>query len=115
MQTTAASSASAPRGVRAWFAAARALHRRERTRLREEIARVPGLFALLMKPRNGERWTRAEREELRARLRGVATLGLYFVALMAPGTEITLPLLAWWLDRRASRRTNDAPLAASSI
>lgn len=91
---------------------ARELHGRERRRLRAEIARVPGLFALLMKSRNGAPWNPAEREELRARLRGIGRLGLYVAALIAPGTEITLPLLAWWLDRRDTRRT--APATARS-
>jgi hypothetical protein len=84
--------------------AARALHVRERQRLRAEIARVPGLFALMTKSRNGAPWSAVEYAELRSRLRGIARLTLYAVALIAPGTEITLPLLAWWLDRRDARR-----------
>src|SRR5258706_13580301 len=88
-----------PNGLRRYAStlvrAARELHGRERQRLRAEIARVPGLFALLMKARNGAPWSGAEREELRTRLRGLGRLCLYAAALIAPGTEITLPLLAW--------------------
>jgi hypothetical protein len=91
------------RAVR-FVGALRVLYRRERERMRREVAAIPGLYVLLMKSRNGARWTRAERTELRARLQGLGRLSLYVLTLAAPGTEITLPLLAWWLDRRASPR-----------
>lgn len=84
--------------------ALRKLHDRERRRLRDEIGRVPGLMALLMKPRNGQHWTRAERETLRAQLRSMRRLGLYISVMLLPGTVLTLPLVAWWLDRRRGRR-----------
>ena len=84
---------------------ARELNYRERARIREEIARIPGLMALLMKPRNGERWSAEDRALLRDQLRGLGTLGLYLGSLAIPGTALTLPLLAWWLDRRVERRT----------
>jgi hypothetical protein len=89
------------------FKAARKLHEREKSRIRAEIAQVPGLMALLMKPRNGKKWTRAERAELRAQLRRLSRLGLYLTTAALPGTSLTLPLLAWWLDRRQRRREGD--------
>jgi len=89
------------------FKAARALQEREKSRIRGEIAQVPGLMALLMKPRNGQKWTRAERAELRAQLRRLSRLGLYLMTAVTPGTSLTLPLLAWWLDRRQRRRDGD--------
>lgn len=84
--------------------ALRRLHDRERRRLRAELAQVPGLMALLMKRRNGQRWTPAERESLRARLASKRRLGLYIAIMLIPGTAVTLPLLTWWLDRRHRRR-----------
>jgi hypothetical protein len=84
--------------------ALRRLHDRERRRLRAELARAPGLTALLMKPRNGRWWTSTERESLRAQLASKRRLGLYIAIMLIPGTAITLPLLAWWLDRRHRRR-----------
>lgn len=89
------------------FTAARTIHAREKSRIRGEIAQVPGLMALLMKPRNGQKWTRAERAELRAQLRRLSRLGLYLTTAALPGTSLTLPLLAWWLDRRQRRRDGD--------
>jgi hypothetical protein len=84
--------------------ALRKLHDRERRRLREELGRVPGLMTLLMKTRNGRPWTSAERDALREQLRSMRRLWLYIGTILVPGTAITLPLLAWWLDRRHARR-----------
>lgn len=84
--------------------ALRKLHDRERRRLRQEVGRVPGLMAMLMKPRNGRRWTSTERETLREQLHSMRRLGLYVAVMLIPGTALTLPLLAWWLDRRHTRR-----------
>lgn len=91
-------------GLRHFFNAARMLHKREKIRIRQEIAQIPGLLALLMKPRNGQKWTRDERAELRAQLRRLSRLGLYLTTAAFPGTSMTLPLLAWWLDLRQRKR-----------
>lgn len=94
-------------GLRRVFNAARMLHKREKIRIRQEIAQIPGLMALLMKPRNGQKWTKDERDELRAQLRRLSRLGLYLTMAALPGTGMTLPLLAWWLDLRQRRRDNN--------
>lgn len=91
-------------GIRRVFKAARMLQQREKLRIREEIAQVPGLMALLMKPRNGQKWSMADRAELRAQFRRLSRLGLYLATAVIPGTSLTLPLLAWWLDRRHGKR-----------
>ncbi len=110
-QAIASTASPAPTGILSGlcrlFKAARTLQEREKSRLRGEIAQVPGLMALLMKPRNGQKWTRAERAELRAQLRRLSRLGLYLTTAALPGTSLTLPLLAWWLDRRQRRREGD--------
>jgi hypothetical protein len=97
--------------------ALRRLHDRERRRLREALDRVPGLMALLMKPRNGQPRTPTECDTLRAQLRSIRRMGLYIAVLVIPGTALTLPLLAWWLDRRHTRRIptvgTDLPARAS--
>ncbi|MHB8534447.1 MAG: hypothetical protein ACYDBW_03265 [Sulfuricaulis sp.] len=91
-------------GARRFFKALRLLHAREKQHLREEISQVPGLMTLLMKPRNGLRWTKADRAELRVQLRRLSRLGLYLTTAALPGTSLTLPVLAWWLDRRQRAR-----------
>ena len=91
--------------TRRLFTAARMLHEREKSRLREEIAQIPGLMALLMKPRNGLKWTKAERAELRAQLRRLSRLSIYLALATLPFTSLTLPFVAWWLDQRQQKRT----------
>ena len=90
---------------------------RVRDMIRKDIQDTPGLMALLMKPRNGSRWTPAERAELVGQLSGISRLGLFLALAVVPGTTVALPLLAWWLDRRRTqdaravdRRTTDSPI-----
>lgn len=90
-----------------WSEVARSLrHVQERERLRVvgEIVRVRGLMPLLMKPRNGQSWSPEERAEIRLHLRRLAGLSPYLFALALPAAPLTLPVLAWWLDRRRARR-----------
>jgi hypothetical protein len=91
-------------GTRRLFTAARSLQEREKARIRQEIAQIPGLMALLMKPRNGLKWTRKERRELQRQLRGLSRLSVYLALATLPFTSLTLPLVAWWLDRRHQKR-----------
>jgi hypothetical protein len=44
----------------------------------------------------------------RRRLHSMRRLGLYVAVMLIPGTALTLPLLAWWLDRRHTRRAYSA-------
>lgn len=83
-----------------WISRALAAQDRERRQLLGEMSTVRGLVPLLMKPRNGERWTAAERAALREDLRALAHLSPYLLLLALPGSALLLPLLAWWLDRR---------------
>ncbi|GAB4514166.1 MAG: hypothetical protein Tsb0026_19380 [Sulfuricaulis sp.] len=91
-------------GFRRLFTAAKRLQEREKLRIRAEIAQIPGLMALLMKPRNGLKWTKAERAQLRAQLRSLSRLSIYLTLATIPFTSLTLPLVAWWLDRRQQKR-----------
>ncbi|BBI99841.1 hypothetical protein FGKAn22_15340 [Ferrigenium kumadai] len=63
-----------------------------------------GLMPLLMKHRNGERWSEEERAVLLRDLRALSNLSPYLVPLVMPGGVLLLPVLAWWLDRRHHRR-----------
>ncbi|MCX8017600.1 MAG: hypothetical protein N2690_06870 [Rhodocyclaceae bacterium] len=77
---------------------------RERQHLTAELAKVKGLMPLLMKRRNGGRWSVAERHQLIEQLHALAHLSPYLVILALPGSFLLLPVLAWWLDRRRDRR-----------
>jgi len=83
----------------------------QKRQAREVIAgavQMRGLMPLLMKSRNGGRWTPAERAELVAHLRVLSRLSPYLLLLMLPGSALLLPLYAWWLDQRRSRRSRVA-------
>ena len=81
----------------------RELAARERRFLTDEIVQVRGLMPLLMKPRNGQRWTGEDKRELKAHLRRLSSISRYLVVLAMPGGVLLLPALAWWLERRRSR------------
>jgi hypothetical protein len=95
-------------GIRRLFQTARTLSEREKNRIRSEIAMVPGMMAMLMRPRNGQKLTREERALLRGQFRQLSHAGLYLIIAVVPGTSLTLPLVAWWLDRRQRRRDDAA-------
>ncbi len=77
-----------------------AIQSRERVRLWDEMTEMRGLLPLLMKQRNGYRWTELDRKRIKVHLRKLVELSPYLVLFVAPGGFIVLPLLAWWLDRR---------------
>ncbi len=78
--------------------------KRERDYVLAEALKMKEFLPLLMKQRNGERWTAAERRELGQQLRALSQISPYLLALAIPGSVLMLPLLAWWLDRRRSGR-----------
>lgn len=81
-----------------------AAQQRERERVTAEVLKAKGLMPLLMKQRNGLRWSVEERRQLRGHLHALSLISPYLVALAVPGSLLMLPMLAWWLDRRRGRR-----------
>jgi hypothetical protein len=77
---------------------------RERMHIAAQMSTIKGLMPLLMKRRNGQRWSRAERADLYGQLRALTHLSPYLLTLALPGSFLMLPLLAWWLDRRRGQR-----------
>ena len=90
----------------AWWQQVLSSQRREVRRVIAELMVTRGMMPLLMKPRNGGRWTPAEREELLGHLRRMAHLSPYLIALALPGSVLILPAYAWWLDRRRLNRAD---------
>lgn len=88
----------------AWWRQVISSQRREARRILVELMATRGIMPLLMKARNGERWTLAEKDELLSHLRRMAHLSPYLIALLLPGSVLLLPIYAWWLDRRRLRR-----------
>ena len=88
----------------AWWRQIVSSQRREARRILTELMATRGIMPLLMKARNGERWTPAERGALLTHLRRMAHLSPYLIALLLPGSVLLLPIYAWWLDRRRLKR-----------
>lgn len=87
-----------------WWRQIVSSQRKEARRILTELMATRGIMPLLMKARNGERWTLADKEELLTHLRRMAYLSPYLIALLLPGSVLLLPIYAWWLDRRRLRR-----------
>lgn len=85
------------------------LTQREKQRLLSEMQQTRGLVPILMKPRNGQRWTLEERAELRDHIGRLSRLSPYLVLVVMPGGFFMLPVFAWWLDRRRTRVRAPAP------
>jgi hypothetical protein len=81
--------------------------KREAKHIIAELLAVRGLMPLLMKPRNGDSWTPAERAELLVQLRRLSRLSPYLLFLLIPGSALLLPAYAWWLDRRRGVRPGE--------
>lgn len=80
--------------------------KRERDVLVREMSQVRGLMPLLMRHRNGGKWSREERQQLVGQLNALAHMSPYLVVLALPGSFVMLPVLAWWLDRRRQLRAS---------
>ena len=80
--------------------------KRERQQVLAEMVKIKGFMPLLMKPRNGQRWSPTERAELTGQLRAMAYVSPYLVIMILPGSFLALPVLAWWLDRRRLQRSD---------
>ncbi len=78
-----------------------------RLRIRNELNDARGLIPLLMKHRNGERWSADERATLLRDLRAVSNLSPYLIPILLPGGIFMLPLVACWMDRRHKERDHE--------
>ena len=88
-----------------WFSSMVAGNSREKSRLRVEIAQIKGAVPLLMKQRNGGKWTSDDRIQLRQMLRSMSSVSPYLLIWAVPGSMLILPFLAWHLDTRRKRRS----------
>lgn len=100
--------------LRQKLASVRSLQESQRFYIRSELSQVRGLIPLLMKRRNGGKWTLEDRMTLRRDLRALSNLSPYLVPLVMPGGILMLPLLAWWLDYRRKGRANKAEPVADT-
>ena len=79
-----------------------------------DLVRMRGLMPLLMKHRNGGRWSVDEKRELLFQLRILSRVSPYLLFLLLPGSALLLPIYAWWLDRRRKDRVTQSPIVPVS-
>ena len=91
-----------------WFASLLAGSHREKLRVRDELGRLKGALPLLMKQRNGDKWTVEERKQLRDMVRSASNVSPYLLVWAVPGSVLILPFLAWHLDTRRKHRAAKA-------
>jgi hypothetical protein len=87
-----------------WFCSFLAGNSREKNRMRDELASMKGAFPLLMKQRNGGKWTPEERQQLKGMLRSASSVSPYLFIWAVPGSMLLVPFLAWYLDNRRKSR-----------
>jgi len=87
-----------------WFCSMLASSSREKRRMGDELARIRGAWPLLMKQRNGGKWTPEEKAQLASMVRSASAVSPYVFIWALPGSVVLLPLLAWYLDRRRKKR-----------
>ncbi|HXD42913.1 MAG TPA: hypothetical protein VN649_20270 [Ramlibacter sp.] len=87
-----------------WFCSFLAGNSREKLRLRDELALMKGAWPLLMKQRNGGKWTPEEKAQLKAMIRSASSVSPYLFIWALPGSVVLLPFMAWYLDRQRKSR-----------
>jgi len=88
------------------------VQKRERIRLATEMSQTKELMPLLMKQRNGYRWTAEDKKTIKQDVAALIHISPYLILFVAPGGFFALPVLAWWLDRRRHRRDDNAKINA---
>ena len=88
----------------AWFCSFLAGSQREQRRFRDELMLIKGAWPLLMKQRNGGKWTPEDKQKLKTMVRAASSVSPYLFIWAIPGSMVLLPFLAWYLDRRQRRR-----------
>ncbi len=94
-----------------WFCSFLASNSREKSRMRHELGKIKGAIPLLMKPRNGGKWTPQDRQELKLIMRAASAVYPYLIIWALPGSILLLPFLAWHLDARRKDRERKASAA----
>ena len=91
-----------------WFCSFLASNNREKRRFRDELVHMRGAWPLLMKQRNGGKWTPEDKVQLKAMVRSASSVSPYLFIWAVPGSMILLPFLAWFLDRQRKSRDSKA-------
>ena len=91
-----------------WFCSFMASNTREKRRFRDELVHIKGAWPLLMKQRNGGKWTPEEKGDLKTMVRSASSVSPYLFIWAVPGSMLMLPFLAWFLDNRRKSKAKQA-------
>ena len=86
-----------------------ASNKREKRRFRDELVNMKGAWPLLMKQRNGGKWTPAEKSRLKTMVQSASSVSPYLFIWAIPGSILMLPFLAWFLDKRRKSKAKKRP------
>ena len=87
-----------------WFCSMVASNSREKRRFLSELVHMRGAWPLLMKQRNGGKWTPEEKTKLKLMVRSASNVSPYLFIWAIPGSMLLLPFLAWFLDKRRKNK-----------
>ena len=87
-----------------WFCSMVASNSREKRRFSSELVHMRGAWPLLMKQRNGGKWTPEEKAKLKLMVRSASNVSPYLFIWAIPGSMLLLPFLAWFLDKRRKNK-----------
>ena len=87
-----------------WFCSIVASNKREKRRFSSELVHMRGAWPLLMKQRNGGKWTPEEKSKLKLMVRSASNVSPYLFIWAIPGSMLLLPFLAWFLDKRRKNK-----------
>ncbi len=91
-----------------WFCSMVASNTREKRRFSSELVHMRGAWPLLMKQRNGGKWTPDEKTKLKTMVRSASNVSPYLFIWAIPGSMLLLPFLAWFLDKRRKHKAAKA-------
>ena len=87
-----------------WFCSLVASNTREKRRFSSELVHMRGAWPLLMKQRQGGKWTPEEKSKLKLMVRSASNVSPYLFIWAIPGSMLLLPFLAWFLDKRRKNK-----------
>ena len=87
-----------------WFCSMVASNTREKRRFSSELVQMRGAWSLLMKQRNGGKWTSEEKSKLKLMVQSASNVSPYLFIWAIPGSMLLLPFLAWFLDKRRKNK-----------
>ena len=88
-----------------WFCSMMASNGREKRRMADELSAMKGALPLLMKQRNGGKWSPEEKAQLGQMVRTASSVSPYVFIWVLPGSLLLLPFLAWYMDKRRKKRS----------